>query len=188
MLDRLAAGGQPVGVTELQGDLAEVSRAVRAEYRDAREAEEEATEHLARKESDLVDLLLDAMQRGQPVRIRIGASQFAGSVVHVAEDLAIVDDDGGAQVDLRLSTVDELWIADPVRGTGRGRRSSVPRCFEDCLEGLEATGREVELGGPALLPSLSRIRVAARDHLVVEGRGGQHVVRRGAVGFIIRRP
>jgi hypothetical protein len=171
---------------DLEADLAQVSRAVRAGLRDAREIEEDATEHLARKEADLSDVALDAMQRGQPLRVRIGASQFAGSVVHVGEDLAIVDD-GRAQVDLRLSAVVEMWIGNPVRGAGRGRRSGVPACFDDCLEGLEATGREIELGGPGLATTRCRVLVVARDHLLLSGSGDQHVVSRAAVGFVIRR-
>jgi hypothetical protein len=172
---------------DFEGELAQVSRAVRAGLRDAQEIEEEATEHLARKEADLFDVVLDAMQRGQPIRVRMGASQFAGSVVHVGEDLAVVDDNGGAQVDLRLSALAEMWIGDPVRGTGRGRRSEVPACFDDCLEGLEATGREIELGGAALATTRCRVLVAARDHLLLGGSGDQHVVCRAAVGFVIRR-
>ena len=173
---------------ELERDLAQVSRAVRAGLRDAREMAEEATEHLARKESGLNDLVFDAMQRGQPLRLRTGASQFAGMVIHVGEDLGILEDDGGAQVDVRLSALAELWIGDPVRGAGRSRRSEVPASFDDCLEGLEATGREVELGGPALPTIRCRVAVVARDHLVLTGRGSQHIVPRAAVGFIIRRP
>ena len=172
---------------ELERDLAQVSRAVRAGIRDAREMEEEATEHLARKEAGLNDLVFDAMQRGQPLRMRTGTSQFAGTVIHVAEDLVIIEDDGGAQVDLRLSALAELWIGDPVRGAGRSRRSEIPASFDDCLEGLETTGREVELGGPALPATRCRVSVVARDHLVLTGRGGQHVVSRAAVSFIIRR-
>lgn len=175
------------GADQFDRDLAGVSRTLRAEYLDAREMEEEATEHLARKEADLVDVVLEAMQRGQPVRVRIGATQFAGAVVHVAEDLAVVDDDGGAQIDVRLSALDELWILDPVAGAGRGRRSEVPACWEDCLEGLEATGRFVELGGPRLPPASCRVVVAARDHLVLAGGAASRVVPRAAVGFIVRR-
>lgn len=172
---------------DLERDLAQVSRAVRAELRDALEVEEEATEHLARKEADLVDIVLSAMHRGQPLRLRIGTWQFAGSVVHIAGDVIVLDDSGGAQVDVRLGAVSEFWIHDPVRGTGRARRSNVPACFDDCLEGLEATGREVELGGPDLEPTRCRVAVAARDHLVLDGRGPQRVVPRAAVGFIVRR-
>ena len=172
---------------ELEQDLAQVSRAVRAGLRDAREMEEEATEHLARKESGLDDVVFDAMQRGQPLRLRTGSSQFAGTVIHVADDLVIIEDDGGAQVDVRLSALAELWIGDPVRGAGRSRRSQIPASFDDCLEGLETTGREVELGGPALPTARCRVSVVARDHLVLTGRGSQHVVSRAAIGFIIRR-
>jgi hypothetical protein len=176
------------GADQFDGDLAGVSRALRAEYLDAREMEEEATEHLARKEADLVDVVLEAMQRGQPLRVRIGTSQFAGSVVHVAEDLAVIDDAAGAaQVDIRLSALDELWILDPVPGTGRGRRAEVPASWDDCLEGLEATGRVVELGGPRLPPARCRVLVAARDHLVLAGGAAQRVVPRAAVGVIVRR-
>jgi hypothetical protein len=172
---------------ELDRDLAEVSRAVRAGLRDAREMEEEATEHLARKEAGLADVVFEAMQRGQPLRLRTGASQFAGTVLHVAEDLVILEDAGGHQIDVRLSAVAELWIGEPVRGAGRSRRSDIPASFDDCLEGLETTGREVELGGPALPTTRCRVSVVAGDHLVLTGRGSQHVVSRGAVGFIIRR-
>ncbi len=171
----------------IERDLAQVSRAVRAGLRDAREMEEEATEHLARKESGLVDVVFDAMQRGQPLRLRTGTSQFAGTVIHVAEDLVILEDGGGAQVDVRLSALAELWIGDPVRGAGRSRRSEIPASFEDCLEGLETTGPELELGGPSLPATRSRVSIVARDHLVLVGRGSQHVVPRAAVGFIIRR-
>ncbi len=172
---------------ELERELAEVSRTVRAELRDALEMEEEASEHLARKEADLVDIVLGAMHCGQPLRLRVGAWQFAGTVVHVASDVVVLDDRGGAQVDVRLDAIAELWVEEPVRGTGRARRSTVPACFDDCLEGLEATGREVELGGPDLPPSRCRVLVAARDHLVVRGRGPQRVLRRGAVAFVVRR-
>ena len=172
---------------ELHRDLAEVSRSVRAELRDAQELAEDATEHLARKESDLVDAVLAAMHRGQPLRVRVGPWQFSGTVVHVADDLAVVEDSGGAQVDLRLSALSELWVLQPVPGAGRARRSSVPGSFEDCLEGLEATGREVELGGSDLEPTPGRVVVAAVDHLVVEGRAGQRIVPRAAVGFVVRR-
>lgn len=172
---------------EAQSDLASVSRVVRADYLDAREMEEEAAEQLARKEADLVDVVLDAMQRGQLLRLRVGTSQFAGTIVHVADDLVIVNDHGGAQVDVRLSAVDELWLSAPVAGRWRGRRDDIPACFEDCLEGLETTGREVELGGPALPPRRGRVAVAARDHLVLAGPEGGHVVARAAVGFVIRR-
>lgn len=168
-------------------DLDALSRAVRADYLEAREMDEEATEHLARKEADLVDVVLDAMQRGQPVRVRVGAQQFAGAIVHVAEDLVVIDDAGGAQIDVRLSAAAELWLSDPVPGAGRGRRSDVPASFSDCLEGLEATGREVELGGPDLAPARCRVRVVAGDHLVLDARAGGHVVARAAVGFVIRR-
>lgn len=172
---------------DVDADLAGVSRALRAEYLDSREMDEEATEHLARKEADLIDVVLEAMQRGQPLRVRVGASQFAGAVVHVADDLAVIDDDSGAQVDVRLSALDELWILDPVAGAGRGRRSEVPASWEDCLEGLEATGRFVELGGSRLPPARCRVLVAARDHLVLDGGAHPRVVARGAVGFIVRR-
>ncbi|HVL05734.1 MAG TPA: hypothetical protein VM388_07085 [Acidimicrobiales bacterium] len=172
---------------ELGDDLGQVSRAMRAEYRDAREIEEEATEQLARKEADLVDLVLEAMQRGRPLRVRVGASQFEGTVVHVGEDVVIIEDGRGAQVDVRLDALDELWIQPSVPGTGRGRRSNVPATFADCLEGLEATGREVELGGPRLPPLRGRVIVAARDHVVLEGRPGDRVIPRAAVGFVIRR-
>lgn len=172
---------------DLDRDLAQVSRAVRAQLRDALEIEEEASEHLARKEADLLDVVLDAMHRGQPLRLRIGTSSFVGSVMHAGQDLVIIEDEGGAQVDVRLSALDELWVGEPVRGNGRGRRSEVPASFDDCLEGLEATGREIELGGPALAPTRCRVSVVARDHLLLGGRGSQHVVPRAAVGFIIRR-
>lgn len=175
------------GDDELERDLADVSRVVRAAMRDTQELAEDASEHLARKEADLVDVVLDAMHRGQPLRARVGAWQFGGAVIHVAEDLAIVDDSGGAQIDLRLSAVSELWVQEAVRGTGRARRATVPASFKDCLEGLETTGREVELGGADLQPSRCRVLVAARDHLVIEGRGAQRVVPRAAVGFIVRR-
>ncbi len=171
----------------MAADLGQVSRAVRAEYLDAREIEEEATEHLARKEADLVDLVLDAMQRGRPLRVRVGASQFEGSVVHVGEDVVIIEDGRGAQVDVRIDALDELWIQALVPGSGRGRRSTVPATFADCLEGLETTGREIELGGPRLPPVRGRVSVAARDHLVLDGRPSQQVIPRAAVGFVIRR-
>ena len=172
---------------ELAEDLSQVSRAMRAEYLDAREIEEEATEHLARKEADLVEVVLEAMQRGRPLRVRIGASVFEGSVVHVGEDVVVIEDGRGTQVDVRVSALDELWIHAPVPGSGRGRRSNVPASFADCLEGLEATGREVELGGPRLSPVRCRVSVAARDHLMLDGEPGQRVIPRAAIGFIIRR-
>ena len=172
---------------EMADDLGQVSRAMRAEYRDAREVEEEATEHLARKEADLVDIVLEAMQRGRPLRVRVGVSQFEGSVVHVGADVAIIEDGRGAQVDVRLSALDELWIHAQVPGSGRGRRSNVPASFGDCLEGLETTGREVELGGPRLPPVRCRVSVAARDHLVLDGGSSQRVIPTAAVGFVIRR-
>src|SRR3712207_7369136 len=43
-----------------------------------------------------------------------------------------------------------FWFQNPLPGAGRARRSTVPASFEDCLEGLETTGREVELGGADL--------------------------------------
>ena len=172
---------------EVADDLRQVSRALRAEYLDAREIEEEATEHLARKEADLVEVVLEAMQRGQPLRVRVGTSQFEGSVVHVGEDVAIIEDGRGTQVDVRIGALDELWIHPMVPGAGRGRRSNVPASFDDCLEGLEATGREVELGGPRLPPIRCRVSVAARDHLVLDGRPSQPVIPRAAIGFVIRR-
>lgn len=174
-------------VTELEEGLAAVSRSVRAEFLDAREVEEEAAEHLARKEADLVDVILEAMHRGQRLRLRIGASQFAGLAVHVADDLMILDDDGGAQVDVRVSALDELWLSEPVRGAGRSRSRDVPGSFEDCIEGLEATNREVELGGPRLPPTRCRVYIAAGDHLVLDDSVAQHVIPRSAVGFVIRR-
>jgi hypothetical protein len=167
--------------------LDQVSRAMRAEYRDAREVEEEATEQLARKEADLVDLVLEAMQRGQPLRLRVGASQFKGVVVHVGEDVVIVEDGRGTQIDVLVSALDELWIQAPVPGAARGRRSNVPASFADCLKGLEATAREVELGGPRLPPVRCRVSVAARDHLVLDGPTGRRVIPRTAIGFVIRR-
>ena len=172
---------------EVADDLSQVSRAMRAEYLDAREIEEEATEHLARKEADLVEVVLEAMQGGRPLRARVGASVFEGSVVHVGEDLVIIEDGRGAQVDVRLGALDELWIHAPVEGSGRGRRSSIPVSFADCLEGLETTGREVELGGPRLPPVRCRVSVAARDHLMLDGGPSQRVIPTAAIGFVIRR-
>lgn len=172
---------------DFERDLAEVSRAVRAELREAQEMAEDATEHLARKEADLVQLVLEAMHRGQPLRVRVGRWQFSGTVAHVADDVLILDDVGGAQVDVRLSALSELWFQDPLPGAGRARRSSVPASFEDCLEGLETTGREVELGGAGLEPTRCRVVVAARDHLVVADRGPGRVLPRAAVAFIVRR-
>lgn len=187
MENRDAPGARSSADEALEADLADVSRRVRGELRDVQEHAEEATEHLARKESDLVDVVLAAMHRGEPVRARIGAWQFSGSIVHVGEDLAIVDDRAGAQIDVRLSALSELWVQEPVRGMGRARRAAVPASFEDCLEGLETTGREVELGGSDLPPSRCRVVVAARDHLIVVGPGPQRVVPRSAVGFVVRR-
>ena len=172
---------------ELARDLAESSRALRAELREAQEMAEDATEHLARKEADLVDVVLGAMHRGQPLRLRVGRWQFAGTVTHVAEGVVILVDVGGAQVDVRLSALSELWLQPPVPGAGRSRRSDVPASFEHCLEGLETTGREVELGGADLEPTRCRVVVAASDHLVVEDRGPGRVLARAAVGFIVRR-
>lgn len=168
-------------------DLGQVSRSMRAEYLDAREVEEEATEHLARKEADLVDLVLEAMQRGRPLRVRVGASVFEGSVVHVGDDVVIIEDGRGAQVDVRLGALDELWIHAPVAGSGRGRRSNIPASFADCLEGLETTGREIELGGPRLAPVRCRVSVVARDHLVLDAGPSQRVIPTAAIGFVIRR-
>ncbi len=175
------------GDDELERDLADLSRVMRAQMRATQELAEDASEHLARKEADLVDVVLDAMHRGQPLRARVGAWQFTGAVIHAAENLAILEDSGGARIDLRLSALSELWLQEPVVGTGRARRATVPASFEDCLEGLETTGREVELGGPDLQPSRCRVLVAARDHLLFEGRRSQWVVPRAAVGFIVRR-
>jgi hypothetical protein len=172
---------------DVADDLSEVSRAMRAEYLDAREVEEEAAEDLARKEADLVHLVLEAMHRGQPLRLRVGASQFEGAVVHVGEDVVIIEDGRGTQIDVLVSALDELSIHAPVRGTGRGRRSNVPASFADCLEGLETTGREVELGGPRLPPVRCRVSVAASDHLVLDGGPTQRVIPTAAVGFVIRR-
>lgn len=172
---------------DVADDLSQVSRAMRAEYLDAREVEEEASEHLARKEADLVDLVLEAMQRGRPLGLRVGASRFEGSVVHVGDDVVVIEDGRGAQVDVRLSALDEIWIHAPVAGAGRARRSNVPASFADCLEGLETTGREVELGGPRLPPVRCRVSIAASDHLVLEGRPSQRVIPTAAIGFVIRR-
>jgi hypothetical protein len=172
---------------ELGDDLDEVSRAVRAGYLDAREVEEEATEQLTRKEADLVDIVLEAMHRGQPLRVRVGTFQFDGSVVHVGEDMMILEDGRGAQVDVCLGALDELWIGSPMPGAGRGRRSNVPTSFADCLEGLEATRREVELGGQRLPPLRCRVGVAARDHLVLDAPARGRVIPRAAIGFVIRR-
>ena len=172
---------------DFEPDLADVARAGRAELRDVQELAEDASEQLARKEADLVDLILDAMHRGQRLRARLGSWQFDGAVTHVADDLAVLDDGAGARVDVRLSALSELWLHPPVRGAGRGRRASTPASFEDCLEGLETTGGEVELGGPDLPPSPCRVLVAARDHVLLQGRSGQRVVPRGAIGFIVRR-
>jgi hypothetical protein len=166
---------------ELRRDLADVARSARAELREAQELAEDASEHLTRKESDLVDVVLAAMHRGQSVRARVGAWQFSGTVVHVADDLAVIEEPASAQVDLRLSALSELWLLDAVAGAGRARRSSVPASFEDCLEGLEATGRAVELGGADLEPSGCRVVVAALDHLVVEGRAAQRKIGRAHV-------
>ena len=172
---------------DLGQDLAEVSREVRAAFRDEREMVEEASEQLARKEADLVDVVLDAMHRGQPLQLRVGPAEFVGTVVHIADDLAILNA-RGAQVDVRLSALSEIRILDPVPGAGRALRRDVPACFDDCLEGLEATGREVELGGPDLPAATCRVMVVARDHVVLEGRGLVRVVPLAGVGFVIRRP
>ena len=65
------------------------------------------------------------------------------AMTHVADDVLILDDVGGAQIDVRLSALSELWFHDPLPGAARARRSTVPASFEDCLEGLETTGREI---------------------------------------------
>ncbi len=92
-------------------------------------------------------------------------------------------------VDIALSAVTELVLHEPTPGAGRARRRTVPATFADCLEGLEATGREVELGGADLESMVCRVLVVARDHLVLARRAPspERILARAAVGFIVRR-
>lgn len=172
-------------------DLAESSRRMRGELREAQAGLEAITDQLARKDQDLGDVVLDAMHRGRRVRLRIGSRSLAGFVVHVGQDVAILQDTAGAAVDVRLSAVGELWLDEAVPGKGRARSSNQPATFADCLEGLEATGRQVELGGAALEPVACRVAVVARDHIVVAvraaGAGRERVVARDEVSFVVRR-
>ena len=129
------------------------------------------------------------MHRGRRLRVRIGRRSFTGAVLHVGQDVAVLRDSGGADVDIALAAVTELLLHEPVPGAGRARRRSVPATFADCLEGLEATGREVELGGADLDPMLCRVLVVARDHLVLAPRppSPERILALAAVGFIVRR-
>ena len=88
-----------------------------------------------------------------------------------------------------MAAVTELMLHEPEPGAGRARRRTVPATFADCLEGLEATGREVELGGVDLDPMLCRVLVVARDHLVLAPRppSPERILALAAVGFIVRR-
>lgn len=171
----------------VQSELAATARRIRAAFREAQELAEEAAEQLARKERTLAEVLVDAMHGGRRVHLHCGCASFSGVVAHVGDDVVVLDDVSGGQVDLWLEALTELALDPPQPGLGRPRTSVLPRCFADCLEGLEATGRVVELGGPALAPQRVRVEVVAADHLVISAGGLERVLARAAVGFVLRR-
>ena len=173
---------------DLERQMAASSRRQRAELRHEQEELEAATEELAQKERDLADVALEAMHRGDVVAVAVGDRIFRGSVVHVGEDNMRVADGVGNEIDLLLDGLSTFRIAAGVSGAGRPLREKHPGCFQDVFLDPEATGGEVEVGGPALLPTAGRLVVHAKDHLVLRvGAGDEVVVPLGAVVYMIRR-
>ena len=162
------------------GILAQVSRAVRATLRDAREIEEEATEHLARKEADLVDLVFDAMQRGQPLQLRSGTVAVRGpgdprgrGPRHSRRRRRRPD---------RRAPQRRGRAVDRRPGAGNGPEPAQPGPGVASTTAWRGWRRRAGRWSSAARPYRRRgagCRSSARDHLVLRGRGSQHVVSPG---------
>jgi hypothetical protein len=168
-------------------ELRDASRRQDAEMREAQEELEEYVEAGRERMRDLGDVALEAMHRGDVVAVSVGERSFTGVVTHVGRDVFSVRDRFGNEVDVFIPALTGYRVAESVKEGGLPLRRTDPEQFRHCFFGPEASGQQVEVGGPRLQPSSGTVVVLAKDHVVMSDGAREWLVPLGAVGYLIRR-
>lgn len=155
-------------------------RAMTEEWREEARADERAAAAGRLRARSLAEALGEAMAAGDTVTVRCGDRSWSGRVVGLGGDHAlvatatdgvVVNLDGPVLVGRRAATT----------GGTAGDRSH--KSLRARLATLELVGEAVEVVTPH--GSATGTLVAARDHLVVTGETGEHLVPIDEVGVVV---
>ena len=166
-------------------DLESLARRARLEYTEETAAAEQDTELLRKRRRSLTDLCFEWMSRGDEVTIAVGDTHFAGRLVAVVNDLAVLRTTT-IEVGFNLDAVD--FVRSNRRGalTGSSGERSVSS-FRALLGRFEIDGTEIRVVGRGKAFDLAgTIDASTEDHVLVrDGQGLEWALPRRAIAFVV---
>lgn len=149
------------------GELADVARRGAREWERDMAAWESDAEMLRLRQRSLVNVLWEAMQRGDQATIAAAGHTFSGRIEAARQDLAVVVS-GEVRVVVNLAAVDAVHLSPGAGGTGGDRTYGSFRAFLGMLEvegsAVRIIGRKIDVRG--------RVEVVADDHVLLDALGG----------------
>ncbi len=153
----------------------ELREQVGGQFRLAAEEDEYWAMKQARRGGNLSEIAYDAMSRGDLLEVWAGASTFRGFIAHTRNDLIVLR--GKANVDVNLSGPIILRIVEAAATKGAGVVPHGPASFAARLAELEQNQTAGEFIVPfSGAPVNGKVKIRARDHVIVEGVGGREWV------------
>lgn len=172
-------GADPAG-----GELADIARSGAREWERDMSAWESDAEMLRLRQRRLVNVLWEAMQRGDQVTVTTGDVTFTGKLVAARSDLAILETPD-RRVGLNIAALNAVSI-NPGDGGVTGER--VYGSFQAYLGMLEVEGHSCRFIGDGI-DVRGRVTVVADDHVLVESEGGpgRWALTTEAIAAVVRR-
>lgn len=172
-------GADPVG-----GELADVARRGAREWERDMAAWESDAEMLRLRQRRLINVLWEAMQRGDTVTVVVGGITFSGQLAAARQDLALLDTPD-RRVALNVRALEAVSMSPGTVGV-TGER--VYGSFQAFLGMLEVEGHLCRFIGKGF-DVRGSVAAVADDHVLVETEGGpgSWALATGAVAAVVQR-
>lgn len=162
-------GGPPNEGVLFDADLRARAAELRREWRADEELWAQVALERFQHSRTLLDVLRDAMHRGDVVLLGAGTAPLHGVVVHVGADwCALATVSGPVDVHVAAAGAPLVRIAERASGGGRARDPSTATTWRARLFEHETLGHRCAVGLPGGLVVVGRLRLGA-DHVAVLG-------------------
>ena len=164
------------------GQLADVARSGAREWERDMAVWEADAEQLRLRQRAMVDVLWEAMQRGDAVTVTLGEHSFTGALTVARGDLAILETQD-VTLAINVEAIDLVQFAAGGQGVAGDRTYGSLRAYAGMLE---VEGVPVRLLGDHI-DVTGRVVVVAEDHVLIEDpRGASHAVAWSATRAFVR--